>query len=119
MATRAGQRKKRAARVALLSEIPSDIASRWELIVDSVAKELQVSRRDLMASIGNRPYKGLPVDDSELQGRWGQIRHDRDALVEVLQANAKFKQDGRVLLPKKLIAGMITQEKKFREGGVD
>jgi hypothetical protein len=119
MTIKAGQRKRRKARVAMMSEIPSDVAGRWELIVSSAAQQLFTSRKNLLDSVGRRPYKGLPVGGIELQGRWGQIRHDREALIEVFQANAKFKEDGRVLLPKSMVASMMKQEKSFKESGVD
>ena len=74
--------------------------------------------RFLRPSVRDR-IGGLPVREEELTARWAQIRHEQDSLVEVFQSNAKFKPDGRVLVPKALIDGMIKQEKKFKDGGND
>ncbi|KKN05179.1 hypothetical protein LCGC14_1089880 [marine sediment metagenome] len=100
------------------TEIPPDLAGRWELIVDEVKKIIREKRKRIKAAIGERPYRGLPVEKAELTARWAQIRHDVEGLTEVLQTNTKFKPDGRVLAPKALIRSMIEQERGFREGGL-
>ncbi|KKL92068.1 hypothetical protein LCGC14_1888400 [marine sediment metagenome] len=102
-----------------LREIPTGIAARWELIVKLASERLHRKRKQISEVIGERPYKGLPVREEELDARWAQIRHEGDSLVEVFQSNAKFKPDGRVLVPKALIDGMIKQEKKKKDGGND
>ena len=100
------------------TEIPADLAGRWELIVDEVKKIIFEKRKRIKAAIGERPYQGLPVEKAELTARWAQIRHDVEGLTEVLQTNAKVKEDGRVLVPKALVKNMLEQEKGFREGGL-
>jgi len=87
--------------------------------VKLASERLHRKRKQISEAIGERPYKGLPVREEELTARWAQIRHEGDSLVEVFQSNAKFKPDGRVLVPKALIDGMINQEKKIRESGID
>ena len=102
-----------------LREIPTGVAARWELIVKLASERLHRKRKQIAEVIGERPYRGLPVREEELDARWAQIRQDTDSLVEVFQSNAKFKPDGRVLVPKALIEGMIKGEKKRRDGGND
>jgi hypothetical protein len=97
--------------------IPNGLADRWELLTKESAKILKNKRDKILTSIGSRPYKGLPVDETELRGRWMQIRKDPNELLNVLAENAKFKNDGRVLLPKKLISKITDYESKLKEGG--
>jgi hypothetical protein len=99
--------------------IPPDLASRWETIVEEAAKRIFIKRKAMAKAIGQRPYRGLPVEASDLTARWAQIRHDTPALVEVLSENAKFKKDGKVFVPKALIESMTTTEDSFRKGGLD
>jgi len=97
--------------------IPADLASRWELIVDEAAKRLFERRKQLKAAIGTRPYRGLPVTDDELMRRYATIRHDPEAMTNLLVENAQVEPDGKVLLPKELISTMVEAERKLREGG--
>ena len=99
--------------------IPPDLASRWETIVAEAAKRIFIKRKEMAKAIGQRPYQGLPVEASDLTARWAQIRHDTPALVEVFSGNAKFKEDGKVLVPTALITSMIETENGFRRGGLD
>lgn len=119
MVTRAGSRRTPKSEVARLKDIPKDLAGRWELIRDFATDRIFAKRKQIKEAIGDRPYRGLPVDETELQARWAQIRNDTEALSEVFQSNAKFRPDGRVLVPKALIEGMVKQEKKRRDGGDD
>ncbi len=102
-----------------LRDLPKGVAARWELIVKIASQRLHAKRKQIAEAIGERPYKGLPVREEELTSRWATIRHEQDSLAEVFQSNAKFKPDGRVLVPKALIEGMIKQEKKIKDGGQD
>ena len=119
MVTRAGNRKTKDSIKSQLRDLPKGVAARWELIVKVAGERLHVKRKQISEAIGERPYKGLPVREEELDSRWAQIRQDTDSLVEVFQSNAKFKPDGRVLVPKALIEGMIKGEKKRKDGGND
>ena len=99
--------------------VPSDLADRWELIVDLAAKRLFDKRKNVKTAIGARPYRGLPVDENEILGRYSEIRHDPEEMTNLLMENAKIKPDGRVLLPKELIGTMMNAERKLREGGYE
>lgn len=101
------------------SAIPTDLASRWETIVAEAAKRIFIKRKEMAKAIGQRPYRGLPVETSDLTARWAQIRHDTPALVEVFSGNAKFTKSGAVLIPKALIESMVKTETSFRKGGLD
>lgn len=105
--------------VARAEEVPKDLADKWDLLVDTAAKNLFITRKKLKEAIGSRPYRGLPVTEEELGARWSQIRQDVPALVEVLKSNAKYTVNGQVLVPKALIESIQEQELKRRKGGVD
>jgi hypothetical protein len=96
--------------------IPKDTADKWERLTKLASERLFGKRKKIMAAVGNRPYRGLPVSEAELLSRYSQVRKDPQALLQILQENAKFKPDGRVLIPKALIATMTKMEKKIREG---
>ena len=96
--------------------IPKDTADKWERLTKLASERLFGKRKKIMAAVGNRPYRGLPVSEAELLSRYSQIRNDPEALLEILKENAKFKPDGRVMVPKALIESMKNMEKKIREG---
>jgi len=99
------------------SKIPIDLADRWELIVREAAKRLFEKRKKIKQAIGPRPYRGLPVSETELLGRYRQIRNDPAAFTNVLAENIKIAKDGRTLLPKDLVSKLVNLETKIREGG--
>ena len=96
--------------------IPQNTADKWERMTKMASERLFGKRKRIMAAVGTRPYRGLPVSEAELLSRYSQVRHDPQALLEILQENAKFKPDGRVLIPKALIESMQKMEKRLREG---
>ena len=104
-------------RINLGNKVPIDLADRWELIVSEAAKRLFEKRKKIKQAIGPRPYKGLPVSETELLGRYRQIRNDPGALTNVLAENVKIARDGRTLLPKDLVSKLIDLETKIQEGG--
>lgn len=97
--------------------VPSGLADRWEILTKETGKILKKKRDKILESIGSRPYKGLPVDEKELRGRWMQVRKDPNELLNILAENAKMKSDGRVLLPKKLMNKIREYETSLKEGG--
>jgi len=99
--------------------VPTGLSDRWELLVDLAASRLYDKRKKIKEAIGTRPYRGLPVTDDEIVGRYSAIRHDPEAMTNLLMENAKVKPDGRVLLPKELISKMIEAERSLRTGGID
>lgn len=96
--------------------IPQDTADKWEQMTKISSERLFSKRKRIMTAVGTRPYQGLPVSETKLLSRYSQVRHDPQALLQILQENAKFKPDGRVLVPKALIESMKKMEKKIREG---
>ena len=83
------------------------------------SERLFEGRAKIKEAIGQRPYKGLPVEENELSERWAQIANDQQALVELFQENATFKDDGTILVPKELLKIMHEQNKKRVEGGFE
>ena len=97
--------------------IPEGLAGKWEKMTQVAGERLMDKRKRIMTAVGTRPYRGLPVSEAELLSRYSQVRHDPQALLEVLQENVKIKPNGTVLVPKALIEAMSTMEKKIREEG--
>ncbi len=117
MVTKAGSRGKR--KRASINDVPKDLADRWELLTRVTSERLFEGRRKIKEAIGQRPYKGFPVAKGDLAERWAQIAHDQDALVELFQENAKFKEDGTILIPKELLKIMHEENRKRVDGGFE
>lgn len=103
----------------LSKTLSEGLASRWESMVKFASKRLYDKRKQMLAAIGSRPYKGLPVKEEQILSRFAQIQHDPQALAEVLKQNAMFKEDGRVLIPKDLVTKMKEMTQKLRKGGIE
>ena len=97
--------------------IPDGFADKWERMTSVSSQRLFDKRKNIMAAVGTRPYKGLPVSEAELLSRYTQVRRDPKALMEILQENATFKSDGRVLVKKALVEAMVKMEAKVRTEG--
>ena len=95
--------------------IPKDLASRWETIVETSATGMLDRRTKMLEAVGERPYKGLPVEENERLARYREIREDPLSLVEILKANTRIKEDGRILVKRKLISSMIEMEQQLKE----
>jgi hypothetical protein len=91
-------------------------AAHMETVVSVLATRLKEKRDDMLKAIGKRPYQGLPIPKRESLNRYAQIRHSAEALTQLFKENAKFKVDGRVLFPKKLIKDIIDMERTIRIG---
>lgn len=96
--------------------IPQDTADRWDNLRNIASERMFWKRKRILAAVGERPYRGLPVGEAELLTRYSQVRNDPAAMAQILQENAKFKPDGRVLVPKALIESMKNMETRLREG---
>ncbi len=94
------------------------LASTLEKKVGITANLLFDKRKNMLDTIGTRPYKGLPVKEEELLSRFSQIWRDPQALTEILKQNAIFKKDGRVLISKALLKKMKEMTQKLRKGGM-
>lgn len=115
MVTRAGARGRYTP--AAKKDIPEGLADKWDVLVKESSQRLKKRREDIKKAIGERPYKGLPVSDTELAKRWSQIQHSKQDLVELFQENARFKKDGTVLVPRELIKTIKEQHRRRQEGG--
>ncbi len=97
--------------------IPEGLADKWERMTSVSSQRLFDKRKRIMTAVGARPYKGLPVSEAELLSRYSQVRRDPKALMEILQENATFKPDGRVLVKRALVEAMVKMEGKVRTEG--
>ena len=91
-------------------------AERMERTVSILVTRLKEKRDAMLQAIGKRPYQGFPVSKNERLSRYSQIRRDTESLTQLFKENAKFKADGRVLLPKSLIKDIMGMEKTIRIG---
>ena len=103
-------------KVSKPSIVPTELAPRWELIVNESAKRLKAKQDMIKKVIGERPYKGIPIDENELEIRYTQMRDDPDLHKEALKPNLIKTKDGRVLVNKEYIQALINIESKIRKG---
>lgn len=97
--------------------VPSGLADRWELLVEEAAKRLKHKRDEIRKTIGPRPYRGLPVNDTELRSRWFEIRKNPEALFDVFSENVRFTKEGKALLPKELVNKIYEFEQGYKSSG--
>lgn len=91
-------------------------AERMERTVSILVTRLKEKRKNMLKAVGTRPYQGFPVSKKERLSRYSQIRRDAASLTQLFKENAKFKADGRVLLPKSLLKDIMSMEKTIRVG---
>ena len=96
----------------------SAMADKFEYVKNTSAERMYERLKAFRAAIGTRPYKGLPVDEKELTARYVQIRNDPVAWKKIIEENAKVKEDGSILLPKKFVSSLQSMEKKLRDKGL-
>ena len=95
-----------------------DLADRAESVVRFSARQMFERLMKLRENIGVRSYEGLPVDEDELNARWGSLRHDEEGAFKALAANTRTGRDGRLLIKRDLAQRITKLEDKFREAGV-
>ena len=91
--------------------IPAEKADTWDLEVKTLAGRLGDRRKELHKGMGKRPFKGTPVTTEQQMISMGSLKVQDWG--EIIQKHARFKEDGRILLPKT----MITQAKKLHKLG--
>lgn len=96
----------------------NSFADNAEFVVKTSAKNMFERIKEERKALGTRPYKGLPVDKTELTSRWIQVRRNIPALVDAISKDVVIKPDGRILIRKKLLQSVIETEKIIREGGL-
>ena len=98
--------------------IPVDLAPRWELIVDEATKAIKIKRDEIKMVIGEKPYKGIPIDEDEAQRRYVQMRKDVELQTQALEPNIQKAKDGRIMINKEYIKKLIEFETKIRKGEI-
>lgn len=99
-------------------EMPISAAEKLEYKRDEVAKALFNRRKELLKAAGDRPYDATPATKDAIRSRLAGMRNDPAAWGEILAKVAKPKEDGRYLLPKKLVEEVKNYERELREGFV-
>lgn len=100
------------------SDPRGDFATRAETVVKESAARMFERLKMMRKVLGKRPYQGLPVKPEQIAARVMQIRHDTNALMQVIGENVRIKPDGRVLISKEFMSIMTETEAKLRKGGI-
>ena len=98
--------------------MPISAAEKMEYKRDELAKALFARRKELLKAAGERPYDAEPATKDAIRGRLGEMRNDPAAWGEIVAKVGKPKEDGRLLLPKKLVEEVKKYERELREGFV-
>jgi hypothetical protein len=112
------ERKERSKKNKYLGGIPSDMAPRWEVIVEESAKRIKAKRDTIKIAIGERPYRGIPTTEAEAETRYLQMRESAKLQTQSLEENVTRSVDGRLLINKEYLNAIRSLEKKIREGEI-
>ena len=112
------ERKARKNQYNNLGGIPSDLAPRWELIVDEAGKRIKAKRDTIKMAIGEKPYRGIPVSQEEAELRYMQMRDSAKLQTESLEENVTKSVDGRLLINKEYLKAIKGLEEKIRKGEI-
>lgn len=99
-------------------EVPATPAERLELKKKLLVERLHESRKQRLAAVGDRPYLGQQLSKEERMAQYGQIRQDPEAWAGILQRVGRPKEDGRLLLPKRLLKEIEELEGELRYGTI-
>lgn len=105
-------------RMRKLSDPMDDFTARIEEVASESAKRMFQKLMMLRKLIGRRPYRGREVSDEELQDRFVAVRHDREAMKQVIAENVRVKDGGKVLLSREFVDSMVKTEEGMRKGGL-
>lgn len=83
---------------------------------DELAKALFERRKELLLAAGSRPYDAEPATKEAIRSRLAGMRNDAESWAQILAKVGKPKEDGRFLLPKKLVEEVKKYEGELREG---
>lgn len=100
------------------SDPMDDFSARIEQVANESAKRMFQKLMMMRKLIGRRPYRGRAVSDEELQDRFVAVRHDREAMKQVIAENVRVQDGGRVLLSREFVDSMIKTEEGMRKGGL-
>ncbi len=115
---KANEKRKRRDKNTIYEGIPTDLAPRWELIVDEAAKRIKAKRDTIKIAIGEKPYRGIPVTEEDAEIRYQQMRDSAKLQTEALQENVTMSKAGRLLVNKDYLKALRKLEKKVREGDI-
>lgn len=85
-------------------------ADRAETIARMLAERLKKTREDVLASIGSRPFKGVPITESERVERYRVMREDPAAWTQLFAENMTQDKDGKPLIRRGLLAELAKLE---------
>lgn len=118
MVTKAKMPGSRPRKIRKPSDPMSDFSARIEQVASESAKRMFQKLMMLRKLVGRRPYRGREVSDEERQDRFVSVRHDREAMKQVISENVRVKDGGQVLLSREFVDSMIDTEDKMRKGGL-
>ena len=118
MVTKARMPGSRPRKLRRPSDPMNDFSARVEKVASESAKRMFQKLMMMRKLIGRRPYRGREVSDQELEDRFIAVRHDREAMKQVIAENVRVKDGGKVLLSREFVDSMIDTEDKMRKGGL-
>ncbi len=98
--------------------IPTEMAPRWELIVQEATQRIKNKRAMIIEAIGDKPYQGLPLEEDEATRRYLQMRNDPELQAQALEENIQKAKDGRILINTAYLDRIIEFETKIRKGEI-
>lgn len=96
--------------------VPAQLADKFDKIRKEAVVGLLERRMRLKDGVGERPYKGEPVPETEALVKFGQIRNDPVEWNLIIQKVGKRQEDGTVLMPKKMMTKVRAMEAQLRQG---
>ena len=116
---KSNEKRKRKKRGTSFAGIPTELAPRWELIVEEATKRIKAKRDTIKIAIGEKPYRGIPVTQEDAETRYLQMRDNSKLQTEALQENVTMSKEGRLLINKKYLTAIKKMEEKIRKGELE
>ena len=98
------------------SSIPALPADRLQLKSKLLAERLYEKRKVKIEAVGGKPYLGEQLTKDQRLAQYGQMRRDPDAWAQIIAQVGRPKEDGRLLIPKKLLEEVTKFEGELRNG---
>ena len=92
---------------------PQNKADDMEKVTQLVAEKLFERRKNLLKSVGPRPFLGSEVDAEDSFTQYSMVRHNKELWKSVLLNAIREKNDGAMLVPKELVAAVKEFESRF------
>jgi hypothetical protein len=96
--------------------VPAELADVFDRTRKEAVAIMLERRAKIKDGIGERPYKGEPVNDNEALVKFGDIANDPVEWALIIEKVGKRSDDGTVRMPKKLMAQVRKYNALLNEG---